>query len=79
MKAYLVRCREALEQKFIWKQFFERPHFLEESEAFSLRDLIEINSGKLLPQLETAANNFIKHIKEDCTVSLKYLYKLKYI
>uniref|UniRef100_A0A1B6CE20 Phorbol-ester/DAG-type domain-containing protein n=1 Tax=Clastoptera arizonana TaxID=38151 RepID=A0A1B6CE20_9HEMI len=70
MKSYLITCKEALEQKLIWKQFADRPHFLSDSDIFSLQDLIELKSGKLLINLETAVNIFSKHIKENCKVGL---------
>lgn len=68
MKTYLVTCREAREQKLVWHQFSDRTHFLQDSEMFSLRDLVEINAGTLVPQLESAINIFIKHIKQDCAI-----------
>ena len=69
MKKYFVSCKSATETRLLW-QLQERQHFMENVDSFSLQDLIDVNSGELLDYLRKVQAVFIKHIKEDCKVSL---------
>ena len=44
------------------------PHFKEEASLFSLRDLVEVWEGDLLPRLQAVATAFAHHIKTTCKV-----------
>ncbi|GLG98815.1 hypothetical protein R5R35_002504 [Gryllus longicercus] len=65
MKKYFVLCKEATESKLLW-QLNDRLHFIDSTDSYSLQDLIDINSGKLLEYLEKVQSVFVKHIKEEC-------------
>lgn len=70
MKPYLVRCREAkAERKLLWQTFSTRAHLLEPSGRFSLQDMMDFNSGKLLEQMTDTASKFVQHITKSCAVS----------
>lgn len=71
MKKYFVSCKSATETRLLW-QLQERQHFMENVDSFSLQDLVDVNSGELLDYLRKVQAVFIKHIKEDCTVSAGY-------
>ncbi|XP_054276397.1 differentially expressed in FDCP 8 homolog [Macrosteles quadrilineatus] len=69
LKVYLVRCREAREEKkVLWKLFGNRSHLLEPTDIFSLRDFTELNSGTLLGQMKTITNEFTEHITKNCAI-----------
>jgi hypothetical protein len=74
MKKYFVSCKSAIESRLLW-QLQERQHFAENVDSFSLQDLIDVNSGELLQYLEKVQVAFIRHIKEDCEVSLGHWVK----
>lgn len=65
MKKYFVTCREALESKLLL-QLKGRQHFVDSSNIYSLQDLIDVNSGLLLPFLTKTHSLFLTHIKSDC-------------
>lgn len=65
MKKYFVICRQALENKLLL-QLKDRQHFVDSSNVYSLQDLIDVNSGVLLPFLTKIHSLFLTHIKSDC-------------
>lgn len=65
MKKYFVTCRQALESKLLL-QLKDRQHFVDNSSVYSLQDLIDVNSGLLLPFLTKIHSLFLTHIKSDC-------------
>jgi hypothetical protein len=75
MKKYFVSCKSAIESRLLW-HLQERQHFVENVDSFSLKDLIDVNSGELLEYLEKVQVAFVKHIKEDCKVSASHSYFL---
>lgn len=71
MKLYLVQCPEAKpEKKLLCKHFGSRTHLLQQSEAFSLQDLTDLYTGKLLELMRTLTAQFSEHISRNCKVSL---------
>ena len=56
-----VSCLFALQLK-------ERQHFVENSNVYSLQDLVDVNTGLLLPFLTKIHSLFLTHIKSDCQV-----------
>ncbi|XP_046665070.1 differentially expressed in FDCP 8 homolog [Homalodisca vitripennis] len=67
MKHYIIPCRMAEgERKLMEKQFKGWSYFLEHDKAFSLHDLMEIHSGKLLDELKNIASKFEDHIIKNC-------------
>ncbi|XP_066996598.1 differentially expressed in FDCP 8 homolog isoform X2 [Anabrus simplex] len=67
MKKYFVSCKDASENRLLW-HLKDHHHFIDGMDMYSLQDLIDVNSGKLLEYLENVRSVFIKHIKEDCKV-----------
>ncbi|GAB1597672.1 differentially expressed in FDCP 8 homolog B-like isoform X1 [Argonauta hians] len=65
MKKYFVRCQVAREEKLLLL-LQKRQHFVENSNMYSLQDLIDAESQILLPELTDIVNRFLKHIKKDC-------------
>jgi hypothetical protein len=67
MKRYLIECKTAGEQRLLWL-LKSRQHFVESAHLYSLQDLIDINSGELLPFITKVHEQFLNHIKEECKV-----------
>ncbi|XP_041454725.1 differentially expressed in FDCP 8 homolog [Lytechinus variegatus] len=67
MKVYFLSCRRALEQKLL-KQLQIRPHFVENSDTYSLQDLIDTEEGNLLSELATIHGDYAVHIRVDCQI-----------
>ncbi|KAG8235628.1 hypothetical protein J437_LFUL014886 [Ladona fulva] len=65
MKKYFISCKDATESRILWK-LSDRQHFAENVDAYSMQDLIDVNTGVLLEYLKNIQTIFIKHIKEDC-------------
>lgn len=49
-------------------QLKNRQHFVDSANIYSLEDLIDVNSGSLLPFLTKIHSLFLTHIKSDCQV-----------
>lgn len=64
MKDYFRTCREATNQRLLWK-LEEKQHFVENSYMYSLQDLLDVNNGSLLPYLQKIHQDFTNHIKGD--------------
>jgi len=69
MKEYFMTCREASNQKLL-RLLEERQHFVENSYMYSLEDLVDVQNGTLIKFLDGVYSQFVKHIREDCLVSL---------
>jgi hypothetical protein len=74
MKRYLVACRSAVDLRLLWL-LRSKQHFVESAHLYSLQDLIDINSGEMLPFVSKIHETFLKHIKEECKVTtIQYIY-----
>jgi len=62
MKKYLTVCRIALEEKILLN-LVSRQHFVDGPNLYSIQDLIDINSGLLLPFLQRITQIFQEHIQ----------------
>ena len=62
MKKYLTVCRIALEEKILLN-LVSRQHFVDGPNLYSIQDLIDINSGLLLPFLQRITQVFQEHIQ----------------
>jgi len=51
-------------------QLSERQHFVDNSDMYSLQDLIDLANDVLLPELTQIHASFALHIKTDCEVRL---------
>ena len=67
-KEYLIACETAANQRIL-SVLKHRSHFIETSASYSLADLIDLESGVLLPFIENIVGKFEKHIEVDCKVS----------
>ena len=68
MKKYILLCSVAMEAKLLL-QLKERQHFVESSDIYTMRDLIDIHNDALLPELAQVHTSWAQHIKTDCEVS----------
>ena len=50
-------------------QLQNRPHFVENSDMYSLQDLIDTEDGTLLAELASIHGDYAVHIRLDCQVS----------
>lgn len=74
MKQYFMTCREASSRKML-RLLDGRQHFVDNSYMFSLQDLVDVQNEVLIKFLEKVYATFVKHIKDECTVSI-WFYKL---
>lgn len=65
MKKYLVLCLDACTQGLPWKIGL-RTHMIENSCNYSIKDLIDLQSGILLDELRTAYDTMHAHITQQC-------------
>ncbi|KAL6429182.1 hypothetical protein ACFW04_008134 [Cataglyphis niger] len=65
MKRYLVLCLDACAQGLPWKIGL-RTHMIENSSNYSIKDLIDLQSGILLDELRTAYDTMHAHITQQC-------------
>lgn len=65
MKRYLVLCPEANNQGLPWKIGI-RTHMIENSGNYSIKDLIDLNSGTLLEEIRSVYDTMHAHITEQC-------------
>ncbi|XP_050456367.1 differentially expressed in FDCP 8 homolog isoform X2 [Cataglyphis hispanica] len=65
MKRYLVLCLDACAQGLPWKIGL-RTHMIENSGNYSIKDLIDLQSGILLDELRTAYDTMHAHITQQC-------------
>ncbi|CAK9293475.1 unnamed protein product [Gordionus sp. m RMFG-2023] len=67
IKIYLTTCKRAIKEKLLLK-ISNRQHFVENSDMYSIQDLIDLNNDVLLPELSLIYNSYIIHIKQNCEV-----------
>ncbi|CAL1681628.1 unnamed protein product [Lasius platythorax] len=65
MKRYLVLCLDACTQGLPWKIGL-RTHMIENSSNYSIKDLIDLQSGILLDELRAAYDTMHAHITQQC-------------
>ncbi|KAK2578698.1 hypothetical protein KPH14_011665 [Odynerus spinipes] len=65
MKRYLVFCPEANAQGLPWKVGL-RTHIIENPGNYSIKDLIDLQSGVLLEEIRVACDTMHAHITEKC-------------
>ncbi|XP_074644650.1 differentially expressed in FDCP 8 homolog isoform X2 [Tubulanus polymorphus] len=65
MKKYILNCQEALASKLLL-QLQDRQHFVDNSDMYSLRDLLDLQGDLLLPSVTKIHASFAQHIKTDC-------------
>lgn len=65
MKQYLVVCPEANNQGLPWKSGL-RTHMLESSSHYSIKDLVDLENGILVDEIQVAYNAMKTHITETC-------------
>ncbi|XP_071480007.1 differentially expressed in FDCP 8-like [Diadema antillarum] len=65
MKVYFLSCRNAMEEKLL-KRLQNRPHFVENSDTYSLQDLLDAEEGSLLSELATIHGDYAVHIRIEC-------------
>ena len=71
MKEYLRTCRIATEARMLL-QLQNRQHFVENSDMYSMQDLMDVNSNVLLDELVVKVDAFRKHIKIECPVCFSF-------
>ena len=52
----------------LFLQLTDRQHFVENSDMYSVRDLLDTRTDELLPLLARIHSSFAQHIKTDCKV-----------
>uniref|UniRef100_A0A915PM17 Phorbol-ester/DAG-type domain-containing protein n=1 Tax=Setaria digitata TaxID=48799 RepID=A0A915PM17_9BILA len=67
MKCYFMCCKAARKQRILQK-LRHRQHFVENSNMYSLMDLIDLYQGRLLPDIEGIIQMYMEHITKDCPV-----------
>ncbi|KAI9550343.1 hypothetical protein GHT06_001570 [Daphnia sinensis] len=65
MKEYILSCKEALEAKLL-RLLEDRQHFVENSDYYSVQDLIDIYNNDMLSYLDAIHSQFFRHITQDC-------------
>jgi len=69
MKEYLRSCRIATEERMLL-QLQNRQHFVENSDIFSMQDLIDARNNVLYDELFKKMEMFKSHIKKECPVCI---------
>ncbi|XP_052242863.1 differentially expressed in FDCP 8-like isoform X2 [Dreissena polymorpha] len=67
MKKYILQCSAAMEMKLLL-QLQRRQHFVENSDIYSMQDLVDVHGDLLLPELAQVHTSWAQHIKTDCEV-----------
>ncbi|XP_043464222.1 differentially expressed in FDCP 8 homolog [Leptopilina heterotoma] len=65
MKQYLIVCSEANNQGLPWRVGL-RTHFLESAGNYSVKDLVDLQSGVLMEELRTAHESMRNHVTNSC-------------
>ncbi|XP_031555951.1 differentially expressed in FDCP 8-like, partial [Actinia tenebrosa] len=65
MKKYFMSCRMALESKLLL-HLQDHQHFVDNSNVYSLQDILEVENGSMLPFVTRVHSLFLTHIKSDC-------------
>ena len=75
MKEYLRSCRIATEERMLL-QLQNRQHFVENSDIFSIQDLIDAHNNVLYGELSKKLELFKRHIKVECPVCINCFFSL---
>ncbi|EFO20710.2 Def8 protein [Loa loa] len=67
MKCYFVCCKVARKQRIL-QNLRHRQHFVENSDMYSLKDLVDLYQGRLLPDVERIIQIYTEHITKDCLI-----------
>ncbi|KAM3723168.1 Differentially expressed in FDCP [Dirofilaria immitis] len=67
MKCYFMCCKVARKQRIL-QNLRHRQHFVENSEMYSLTDLVDLYQGRLLPDIENIIRIYTEHITKDCLI-----------
>jgi len=70
MKKYILQCSTAMAAKMLL-QLQQRQHFVESSDIYCMRDLIDVQADRLLPELAQVHTSWAQHIKTDCEVGIR--------
>lgn len=65
MKQYLIVCSKANNHGLPWRVGI-RTHFLESAGNYSVKDLVDLQSGILMEELRTAHDSMRNHITNSC-------------
>ena len=65
MKVYFLTCQAAMNDKLLL-MLGERQHFVENSDKYTMHDLVELVNERLLPIIIKVHASFASHIKVDC-------------
>ncbi|XP_041367334.1 uncharacterized protein LOC121381964 [Gigantopelta aegis] len=65
MKKYILLCAEAMENKLLLL-IKSRQHFVDSSDIYSMKDLLDIQTDVLLSELAAVHSSWAQHIKSDC-------------
>ncbi|GMT19499.1 hypothetical protein PFISCL1PPCAC_10796, partial [Pristionchus fissidentatus] len=65
MKCYFVSCRSARQLRIL-QYLCRHQHFVESAELYTMAEMRDLVSGKLLEEMEDIHHVFTKHITEEC-------------
>lgn len=65
MKIYFLSCQSAMQSKILLR-LESRQHFVENTDMYSLADLVELVNERLLPAIVNVHTIFASHIKVEC-------------
>lgn len=65
MKRYLVFCTDANNQGLPWRAGL-RPHLVENSSSYAIKDLVDLQNGTLVEEIRTAYEAMRTHITNNC-------------
>lgn len=66
LRKYLLVCRKANEDHLLWK--CDRPHLIENTDMYSLQDLVDTHLGDLPSKLHDLIDIFSKHVMTECEI-----------
>ena len=67
MKKYILLCADAMQNKLLLL-IKSRQHFVDSSDIYSMKDLLDIQTDVLLSELAAVHSSWAQHIKSDCQV-----------
>ncbi|VDK82900.1 unnamed protein product [Onchocerca ochengi] len=67
MKCYFMCCKVARKQRIL-QNLRHRQHFVENSDMYSLIDLVDLYQGRLLPDIERIIQIYTEHITKNCLI-----------
>lgn len=65
IKRYLIFCPDANNQGLPWRAGL-RPHLIENSNSYAIKDLIDLQNGTLIEEIRAAYDAMRKHVTETC-------------